>query len=226
MINQELDEIQAPDAPDENAGLFETETFKSEFKEYRARLKSRTSNMEKAFALVLGQCSPSLRDKLEADENWDVINASSDVMELLTLIKSCMYTQATTKHASHSLYDAEERLYCFKQTENMSNAEFKELLRSHVEVVEHLGGQPGVTDARIQALMEEPDDADDADAVAQAREEAAISAREEYMAMMLLLKSDPNRYGGLVADIQKPARTRIVELSVDCKSRIRHVGAL
>lgn len=44
-------------------------------------------------------------------------------------------------------------------------------------------------------------DPDDIDAVARAPEAGRIKARDKYMGTLLLLKSNPKRYGGLVADV-------------------------
>jgi hypothetical protein len=37
----------------------------------------------KLFPLVLGQCSHTIRDRLEASLDWNTINTNSDVLELL-----------------------------------------------------------------------------------------------------------------------------------------------
>ena len=65
-----------------------------------------------------------------------------------------------------------------------------------MEVYEHLGGEPGAESSRIEAQLDDPVTATD-----QERDEAKSKAREEYLATMLLMKSDPKRYGSLVAEI-------------------------
>ena len=85
----------------------------------------------------------------------------------------------------------------FRQSERMSNSDYLEKLRDLVEVYEHLGGEPGTSKARIDSLLIDPKLADDDDKL-----EAKSKAREEYLAVLLLTKSDPKRYGTLVTDVE------------------------
>ena len=71
----------------------------------------------------------------------------------------------------------------------MSNSDYLEKLRDLVEVYEHLGGEPGISKARVDTLLVDPELADDDE-----RMEAKAKAREEYLAVLLLTKSDPKRY--------------------------------
>ena len=79
----------------------------------------------------------------------------------------------------------------------MSNSDYLEKLRELVEVYEHLGGEPGCSEVRVNAQLIDPEMAD-ADEI----RDAKIEAREEYLAVTLLFKSDPKRYANLVADIE------------------------
>ena len=85
----------------------------------------------------------------------------------------------------------------FRQSERMSNSDYLEKLRDLVEVYKHLGGEPGTSKARIDSLLIDPEFADDDDKL-----EAKSKAREEYLAVLLLTKSDPKRYGTLVTDVE------------------------
>ena len=66
-----------------------------------------------------------------------------------------------------------------------------------MEVYEHLGGEPGCSDSRINAQLIDPELAN-ADEIHDTKNEA----QEEYLAVMLLYKSDPKRYASLMADIE------------------------
>ena len=85
----------------------------------------------------------------------------------------------------------------FCQSERMSNSDYLEKLCDLVEVYKHLGGEPGTSKARIDSLLIDPELAGDDD-----RLEAKTKAREEYLAVLLLTKSDPKRYGTLVTDVE------------------------
>ena len=85
----------------------------------------------------------------------------------------------------------------FRQSERMSNSDYLEKLRDLVEVYEHLSGEPGISKARIDSLLIDPELADNDD-----RQDAKTKAREEYLAVLLLTKSDPKRYGSLVTNVE------------------------
>ena len=160
-------------------------------------MEEREKNMEKTYALILGQCSKTIRDRIEAHEQWEPVNTSSNALGLLRLIRQSLYQRATRRHETHALIDAETTLMRFRQSERMSNSDYLEKLRDLVEVYEHLGGEPGTSKARVDSLLIDPDLADDDE-----RQQAKIKARDEYIAVLLLTKSDPKRYGLLVTDME------------------------
>ena len=97
----------------------------------------------------------------------------------------------------HALIDAETTLMRFCQSERMSNSDYLEKLRDLVEVYEHLSGEPGTSKARVDSLLIDLDLVDDDE-----RQEAKTKARDEHLAVLLLTKSDPKRYGSLVTDME------------------------
>ena len=151
--------------------------------------------MEKTYALILGQCSKTIRDRIKAHEQW--VNTSSNALGLLCLIQQSLYQRATRRQETHTLIEAEIALMHFRQSERMSNSNYLEKLRDLVEVYEHLSGEPGTSKARIDSLLIDLELADDDE-----RQEAKTKVREEYLAVLLLTKSDPKRYGSLVTDIE------------------------
>ena len=76
-------------------------------------------------------------------------------------------------------------------------SDYLEKLRELVEVYEHLGGEPSCSEVRVYSHLIDPEMAD-ADEI----RDAKMEAREEYLAVMLLFKSDPKRYANLVVDIK------------------------
>ncbi|KAG7336780.1 hypothetical protein IV203_020488, partial [Nitzschia inconspicua] len=54
----------------------------------RGKTIRREEQLQRIFALILGQCSQTLRDRLEAGPSWKKINADSDVVGLLKNIRS------------------------------------------------------------------------------------------------------------------------------------------
>ena len=152
-------------------------------------MEEREKNMEKTYALILGQCSKTIRDRIEAHEQWESVNTSSNALGLLRLIRQSVYQRTTRRHETHALIDAETTLMRFRQSERMSNSDYMEKLRDLVEVYEHLGGEPGTSKARVDSLLIDPDLVDDDE-----RQESKTKARDEYLAVLLLTKSDHKRF--------------------------------
>ena len=76
---------------DNREDIVQVEIWKMDFKEYCKCLEARRHNMSRVYAPILGQCSPTIRDHLEALEEWDVINNTSNAISLLTLIQKPLY---------------------------------------------------------------------------------------------------------------------------------------
>ena len=101
--------------------------------------------------------------------------------------------RATSKKSTHAYIDAEYTLVSFRQPERMSNSAYLEKLKSLVEVFEHLGGEPGTSAARVQQYLGDPNEKD-----LDILDVAHGLAREEYIAVNLIIKSDPKRYRTLI----------------------------
>ena len=188
--------LNPPSRPDPG-DPFLMEEWKIEYREYKKKIEDRRQNMQKIYALILGQCSPTIRDRIEASDEWETINNASNPISLLRTIRQSFYHRATRRKDTHALLEAELALHKFRQTERMSNSDYLEKLRELVEVYEHLGGEPGCSEVRVNARLVDPEMADEDEI-----REAKIEAREEYLAVTLLFKSDPRRYANLVADIE------------------------
>ena len=81
-----LPTLTAPPPPADTATMVQIKIWELDFKEYRKRMDERERYMEKTYALILGQCSKTIRDRIEAHEHWDAVNTSSNALGLLRLI--------------------------------------------------------------------------------------------------------------------------------------------
>ena len=90
--------------------------FHEEFK--RAQLS------KLAYATVLGQCSPAVRDRIEASNTWASISSANDVIGLLKLLRISLFSGATSRHVIHAIQEAQEKFHAFRQSKHMSDADY------------------------------------------------------------------------------------------------------
>jgi hypothetical protein len=133
-----------------------------------------------AFAIVLGQCSPTVIDRAKASPQWSIISSSDDLIGLLRLIRPSMYTGATSKNSMHSLIEARNKFYSFRQSSRMTNADYLCMFKGLVDAVEHLNGDLGTDHAVItERILSSGGDLDDWSIMKE-------TIREEYLAMHFL----------------------------------------
>ena len=187
--------------PTNVANLVQMKIWEGKLKTYNDSINTRTEVSRQAYAVVLGQCSQTIRDRLSASALWAGIQANTDLMGLLRLIRESLYTGATTKKPTESLQEAEEGLLGFRQGENMTNSNYLDKFRSLVERVEHHGSEIGCTPGRMQTHLTITA-ADPLHPTAIEISHAKTVVTEEYLAVLFLRKSDPKRYGSLVSELQ------------------------
>ena len=143
-----------PPPPPDPTDLLQIKLWKLEVKDHHKKMEDHDRNMEWVFALILGQCSPTIRDYIEASTEWATINCTSNAIQLLQLICQSLYHQVMRRKGTHALIDAEFALQWFRQTEQMSNHDYQEKLMELIEVYEHLGGEPSTLKTRIFAQVD------------------------------------------------------------------------
>jgi hypothetical protein len=130
MVEMRLPPLVVPPVPAANDAIG-FELWKMARQRYEKQSEARRKNSGKAYALVLGQCSQALRNRMEASERWSQVNDASDVMELLKLVQSCMIQRQTRQEPTHSLWEAETQVYCFKQ-KGLANNDYYEKFKDLV----------------------------------------------------------------------------------------------
>ena len=143
MVNLELSTVEAPENPPDEAGAVRLELWKLARRRYELALENRRKVNGRAYALVLGQCSQAVRNRLEAHADWNTINGGSDVIELLRLIQTCMTQRQTRKHPIHNIVDNEKTILNFKQGRGMSDNDYYQRFQDAVDVAERAGGAVG-----------------------------------------------------------------------------------
>jgi hypothetical protein len=192
--------LTAPVDPPATANAMDIKRWEIKYKAFSEAEERRAKATAQAFAVVLGQCSPTVIDRIKANSLYSAVSDSDDIIGLLRLIRTSMYTGATSKNEMHSLIDTRAKFYAFKQTPRMSNADYLRVFKANVDAIEHLKGDIGTDNAYIlQRIIDTGGDVADALIVA-ASTKAVV--REEYLAMHFFLHADARRYGSLIANVQ------------------------
>jgi hypothetical protein len=131
--------IPVPPLPTVRNDLIELEVWRMANKRYNDLLEKQEENKWRAYAIVWGQCSPTVQDRVKASPTYQRVSADLDLIELLQLIRTSLYTGATSKDPAHALIDAMEWFHSFKQSGRMDNATYLHTFQSHIEAVDHLG---------------------------------------------------------------------------------------
>jgi len=159
---EDITEPVPPPGPADPENVAQTQIWQARMDVWRARFKSHIERVDtrrevsqQAYAVVLGQCSEALRNRLEAAGNWNNVHRNTNVIELLRLIRRCMRTRGTTRHATHSLQDAQDRFASFKQGNRMANASYFTKFKDLIDTIEQLGGEPGRETGRVRGQLTE-----------------------------------------------------------------------
>jgi hypothetical protein len=140
------------------------------------RLKDTTS---RAYAIVWGQCSKALREKVKAHKDYKTAYDKSSVIELLKVIKTEMFTFQTRKYGPQALHEAKKRFYMMRQDKHTTVQQYYESFVNTVEVIDHCGGDIGTDRSLVTEML---GGRDRAIASASAMVDAEKSAKEQYLA--------------------------------------------
>ena len=115
--------------------------WRQSMKAYGDRCTKHVQNQQKAFAIIIGQCTQRLQDKLHDDAQWEKINKDQKPLELYTLIEKVVMKQTGDEYPPHNLVENLLAVLMLKQQTNQSNAQWYEKLNTRVDVAESVGVQ-------------------------------------------------------------------------------------
>jgi hypothetical protein len=205
MINMSLPALDPPPhlTPGANGAIdpFDVEIWKDEHRRYTKKQEKHEEIESQVFPIVLGQCHPSLRERMQADDNWMEIDEGNNVIQLLQLIQNCEAQGQTCRDPTQAMMEAQSNLMNFKQSQNMSNTEYFEVFQAKLETADLLhaaiGEQAGRVVIELEEIAVDPDVPTNEDC-----EQARTAAKDKFLARLLLLNADKKRYRELIHDIE------------------------
>jgi hypothetical protein len=184
-------------------------------------------NMAKAFIVVYHQCSPALKNDLEATSTFASIHENQDVIGLLKLIQSlwCSYDAKTQSvmatEASHMW------LFTHYQKDGVNNHNYHCKFLAHVETIKTYEGLGAVSviptflTAKINNLASKGLITDAANPTDQEKAMAIAVVREEYLAALMLSGAKHDCFNELRNDLKNQygyGKDRYLKITDACHS--------
>jgi hypothetical protein len=159
-------------------------------------------DMKKVCSLIWGQCTESLRAKLEAASGYTLMKTDYDSIELLKSINDCVFKFSSQKFGHQSRHEALRKCYTTYQDKNSNSNEYYQRIKNQIDVIEHCGARVGEHPEGIEEALAEMG----LTMASAAPEQLAVAkevSREGYLACAFILGADRKSYGKLVEDTEK-----------------------
>ena len=92
-------------------------------------------NLSTAYGLVLGQCTNSLRSRIEGQEKWETTSNERDLLRILKSVKSLSHKYDEDTEYHHVAYHTILRHYMLFRKGDYSNLEYKQRFKEKIEVL-------------------------------------------------------------------------------------------
>ena len=160
------------------------------WKLYEDETKALTKDRGQAYALIIGQCTQLLQDKMKQDPDWHTVSKSFNPLALYSLIEKTVLTQSETMYAFATIYAQEQVFYAFRQDSSMSNTQWYERFNTKLDVGAAVGvthQHKGLLDCVAMELHQTSFES------LPAAEQQAVreDTEERYASLALLLQSGP-----------------------------------
>ena len=175
--------------------------FKGEIDAYIKRKGILEDNIQKAYSLVLGQCTDLLQSKLKQQATWAAVSVAQDAILLITMIKSITFKFEDQKFLPLALYQAKANLYNMRQG-NLSNHDYLQRFNNLVDVATAYNGQLHDRSIIDIVMSRSHPGVDFDDLTADQMSAVHTAASELYLSTMFIFQSDHHRYGKLSEELE------------------------
>jgi hypothetical protein len=183
--------------------------WKTKVQTYVRRVEAQERNCQSIYAVIWGQCSTQMKNKLQSLGSYDMKSNKFDCVWILNEIKAVTLRFEGTRYIFLSIDDARTEYYSYTQPNTQSLADYLRHFQSLVDVLEHYDASVGedkafLDKAGILMEVEEPD-VKDSDYPVQMRKynlKKALTARNRTLALSFLKRADKTRYGSLWTELE------------------------
>ncbi len=133
----------------------ESYIWQQDVAEAKKKITQLEENKKRAYALIIGQCSPKLEGKIQGSDAYPTVNADQDAVKLLLIIRGYCCCFDDHQQSVVALESAKHRVSTFYQTSEMSTSNYFEFFKALVGVVETysgaFGNKPGLIRTKLIA---------------------------------------------------------------------------
>jgi hypothetical protein len=183
--------IKKPEDPPEKASKTDMAIWTNEVLTYVRRRAAMNEALEKVFPLILGQCTDSMRAKLEGFNEYEAIARDFNTIGLIKLIKSTVYKFQSQRHPGLSIHTAKRHFYLLKQDKHTGNNDYLDMFSNNTDVIKHIGGIIGEEPTLLKIELGKLEVT-----------AATTAAKQQYLAIAFLCGSDRTQYGKLLEDLE------------------------
>ena len=201
-----------PDPSDPTKTLPVTETMLFKWKDAFSRASkcndAYISGMDKAYIIIINQCSPSLKAGLEASPSYSMIRQRQNPIDLLKLIQGLCCSYDSKTQSVMATVASHKRLYMHYQKDGVDNHTYHREFLAFVETIETYGGVGAVgvipifLDEKIKTLALDGLIKDPTNPTDEERSLAVSAVKEEYLGALMLSGSNRDRFNALRVDLQ------------------------
>jgi hypothetical protein len=130
-----------PDLPDDQAKGAKLEKYKIQLKMALDEEKKYKSDKARVFRLIMGQCVPLMRSKLENEPTFKTLEQNKDVAGLMKLMKSLVYSTTSHQYEFWTMQASLTTLLTLKQHEKEGIATFGKRFLAQLEATELVWGK-------------------------------------------------------------------------------------
>ena len=149
--------LSMPPEPPGQTNQYKIEKCKEDVKRYYCKSDKYKEQKAKVFTVIRGQCSLSMKNKLESDKDYKTWVKNDDVTSLLKKIKELTYSTTEVRYEYWTLVTSLGKLANMRQSEGETVPSYYKRFKNVVDIVESQWGDIHP----IKLVMKETDYTDD-----------------------------------------------------------------
>jgi hypothetical protein len=168
--------------------------YKSDYEEFKSRVKTYEQNVIKAYALIWERCTKGMKNKIEARVEF-ATKIENDPIELLKAIKEHSQNFQEHRYNMSIILDSMRGLLNVKQKEGETLQDWTKRFRTAREVLESHFGGPIIIPRIVENMPEH--DPNDLEMI----KKCQMKSFEGFLAFLYLENADKSRYGSILTGL-------------------------